>query len=486
MSDIEARIAELFHQKITSDNQVIVINDVDEVIEIMGQPEEFIDSDADDDNDTSSTEKTYYSYSGKRRIYRDTDQGIIGGVCAGLSNYLGWDPLLIRILFAVAFMGFGFGFLLYLFLMIIIPEAKTAAEKLEMKGDPINVENIGKKFEETLNDIADKATNFSRRNDGKFRKMIHQVFGGLAALLGRFFEVFGKIIGIGFILFSLFLTVLLLTFWISGESLISVTSDGIHSFNLYALSNSVLIDNGYSVLIYIGITLVTLVPIIALLIAGIKLLFDIKGGTKGISIALLGLWLCGLTITAVFGIQTGLDFSREGEIVETLKINQPEENILYLTVNNDKYFSNHYKNTYNHGNMLELIHITEENIHFGYPYVDIKKSKDSLFRVEIEYFARGATEKKALSRADNIDYSIKQKDSLFVFNPYYSIDNEMKIRGQEVAITVFVPQGGKVFLSEKMKRIIYDIKNTTNMHDDYMIDHMWLMTGDGLSCVDCD
>ena len=135
LSDIETRMAELFRIKITSYKQVIDINDVRQAISVLGTPEDISDNDG-----PSSRDK--FSSPGYHRMYRDTDHRIIGGVCSGMGAYWNIDPLIIRILFVIFALGGGLGVLVYLILYIVIPEAKTTAQKIEMKGDPVNIHNI--------------------------------------------------------------------------------------------------------------------------------------------------------------------------------------------------------------------------------------------------------------------------------------------------------------------------------------------------------
>lgn len=134
ISDIEGRVAELFKGRLTAYKQVINMKDVEEVMDILGSPELISGS--------GSAESEPRTYSSSRRIYRDPDRRIFGGVCAGLAAYLNIDALIIRIVFAILFLAGGFGILIYLVLWVVLPEAKTTAQKLEMRGDPVNIENI--------------------------------------------------------------------------------------------------------------------------------------------------------------------------------------------------------------------------------------------------------------------------------------------------------------------------------------------------------
>jgi len=135
LSDIETRMAELFRTKITSYKQVINIEDVRQAISVLGTPEDISDNDG-----PSSRDK--FSSPGYHRMYRDTDHRIIGGVCAGMGAYWDIDPIIIRIIFVALAFGGGLGVLVYLILYIVIPEAKTTAQKIEMKGNPVNIHNI--------------------------------------------------------------------------------------------------------------------------------------------------------------------------------------------------------------------------------------------------------------------------------------------------------------------------------------------------------
>jgi phage shock protein PspC (stress-responsive transcriptional regulator) len=135
LSDIETRIAELFRTKITGYKQVINIDDVRQAISVMGTPEDISDSEG-----PSARDK--FSSPGYHRMYRDPDHRMIGGVCSGMAAYWDIDPLIVRVIFVALALGGGLGVLVYLILYIVVPEAKTTAQKIEMKGNPVNIHNI--------------------------------------------------------------------------------------------------------------------------------------------------------------------------------------------------------------------------------------------------------------------------------------------------------------------------------------------------------
>jgi phage shock protein PspC (stress-responsive transcriptional regulator) len=135
LSDIETRMAELFRLKLTNYKQVINMDDIHQVISVLGTPEDISDNEG-----PSASEK--FSSPGYHRMYRDTDHRVVGGVCSGMGAYWDIDPVIIRVLFIVFILAGGIGAFVYLILYIVIPEAKTTAQKIEMKGAPVNIHNI--------------------------------------------------------------------------------------------------------------------------------------------------------------------------------------------------------------------------------------------------------------------------------------------------------------------------------------------------------
>jgi phage shock protein PspC (stress-responsive transcriptional regulator) len=146
LSDIETRIAELFRTKITSYKQVINMEDVRQAISVMGTPEDISDNDG-----PSARDK--FSSPGYHRMYRDPDHRVIGGVCSGMGAYWNIDPVIVRIIFIALALGGGLGVLVYLILYIVIPEAKTTAQKIEMKGNPVNIHNIKDSVKNEFNNV---------------------------------------------------------------------------------------------------------------------------------------------------------------------------------------------------------------------------------------------------------------------------------------------------------------------------------------------
>ncbi|MEE9437469.1 MAG: PspC domain-containing protein [Saprospiraceae bacterium] len=168
LDDIEARIAELFSESLDG-RGIVTRKELQKVINVMGTPADFGAESTDNDfyqeskDDGSGKKKSYKKIKTGKRLYRDGEDKVIGGVCAGVASYFGIeDPIWVRLSFlAMIFIG-GVSILLYPLLWVIVPEAKTAGDKLKMKGEPATVSNIAKTIEEELEELSDKITEISK------------------------------------------------------------------------------------------------------------------------------------------------------------------------------------------------------------------------------------------------------------------------------------------------------------------------------------
>ncbi len=160
-TDIESRLAELFRESMGA-RQIVTMKDVEAAIRIMGTPETFeAEATPIDDEGTTAHQATKHWRTG-RRLFRDPEDKVLCGVCSGLAAYLGIeDPLWVRLAFVLFTLSGGFGFPLYIILCLIVPEAKTASDRLAMRGEPINVSNISKIIEEEMTHISKRFSEFA-------------------------------------------------------------------------------------------------------------------------------------------------------------------------------------------------------------------------------------------------------------------------------------------------------------------------------------
>ncbi|NCC98426.1 MAG: PspC domain-containing protein [Bacteroidia bacterium] len=164
IKDIEARIAELFSEKLRDESKnVVEINHVISVIDVLGRPNQF-----ESEGTTTETSNNTSTKKRSKHFYRNPENSILGGVAAGLAVYLGWDVTLIRILIILTVIfGFGWSILFYIVVWIIAPEARTAAQKLEMRGEDVTIENIKSQFNNAKDYVESDNFKSSAKSVGK-------------------------------------------------------------------------------------------------------------------------------------------------------------------------------------------------------------------------------------------------------------------------------------------------------------------------------
>ena len=166
IAGIESRIAEMFQERISSNKQVVTFEDVKEVIRQLGEPEQIS---GEEEPREQPPDYEYIKEKAPKRLFRDPDDKYIGGVCSGLGAYFQVDPIWMRLLFLVAIFA-GFGIILYLILWIIVPKARSATDKLEMRGERVNLSSIEKSIKEDLQDIKRNLQNITEETREAFRK----------------------------------------------------------------------------------------------------------------------------------------------------------------------------------------------------------------------------------------------------------------------------------------------------------------------------
>lgn len=181
VNDMELRISELFQEKKLQGTMVIDISCVEAVIAQLGKPEELNVGEEDATADEQQQEYTQHVVG--KKLFRNPEDKLIGGVASGLAAYLGWDVTAVRLaLLLLLFLGYGSFFVIYLVLWIVIPEAKSATEKLQMRGQSITIENIGKTVTEGFEKVTHGVHNYVR--SGKPRSTIQKVADAFVAVVG--------------------------------------------------------------------------------------------------------------------------------------------------------------------------------------------------------------------------------------------------------------------------------------------------------------
>lgn len=240
LSDFESRIEELFSEKIKPGYEVITIAQVETVIKCMGSPEE-LGEEPGGSKKKGSTSANPEERKPKKKFYRNTDDKKIGGVCSGIAAYFGWDPLPVRLAFVLlTVLSTGSLAFLYLMLWILMPEAVTASQKLEMKGEPVTLENIGKTVSKTISSV--KTTE------------IEHVFSTVFKI-GTI--IFGCLIGLPLMIAFFTLVVALIAMILGAGSLLLIPFDltGIEPF---------VMDGHYPVTILISLIIIVAIPLFSI------------------------------------------------------------------------------------------------------------------------------------------------------------------------------------------------------------------------------
>ena len=168
INDIEMRIAEILQGKLSEKKEVINFTDVEEVISIMGEPSEFDDTEEEKGESGAPRESETYRY--QKRLYRDPENKILGGVSSGLGAYFNIDPVWIRLLFVLLTVFSGIGILIYIVMWIVVPVASSTAERLEMRGEPVNISNIEKSIREEVDHLKSKLNDLTDEAKKTFKK----------------------------------------------------------------------------------------------------------------------------------------------------------------------------------------------------------------------------------------------------------------------------------------------------------------------------
>jgi phage shock protein PspC (stress-responsive transcriptional regulator) len=482
MEDIEARVAELFHEKISAIKEVITETDVQEIMDIMGKPEDYLSDEFEDSDNKKRDRKTessgtYFDRSSKR-LFRDEDNGSLGGVCAGLGHYFNADAVIFRVLFVLLVILGGSGILAYIIMWIVIPEAKTTADKLQMKGQSVNLDSIKQHF----NDFKENTKTEAKNVQSSVKKAVNRSINATSG----FVNAFSKVLGTAFILGGVFAFLILMTIFFGNSGLLPIVgSEQIE--DLPTMIEILYPGESMHNLIFISVMVVSLIPIISIIITGIRLLADIKKPYKPLAWTGVILWILGVGVLAITGVELGMNFRSQTEIEFEVPLDNPSTEVLYVDVNEDDIFSDHisFQHVWNYS---ELIKVENERIYMGYPEVIISPKEDSAdFEVKMHIHSNGLSIKDAISKAESVEYNIEVTEDKLLLPPYYSFPKSSKIRQQQTTIEIKVPLGKRIEFGKNIDRIgvWLDEEYYHYPESHYYAGTVWTSDKKGLKCPDC-
>lgn len=466
--DIELRMSELFQENLKV-KQIISTADLNAVIEVLGKPEEFGAEAMEEDYETSFSEKAksstsysdtfHFSRTGKK-LFRDLDQKVVGGVCSGLSNYLGiQDPVWIRLCVGLlAFSVIGIGF--YIFAMIIIPAAKTSADKLAMKGEPINIENIARTVENELNDLSES---FKKMSFGFGKKKVdsESTFSSTAGSTSSSMSISATMLTpfrwifslIGWVWTSLYqvlrgvtkvtasttVIALLLSLVILFISILVVAYFGMDA--LFFFGTDSVLTNLLGVIV---IPLVIMIPTMGAILYLSRWFYPRKETSYGRWLA-LG-WFASLVVTTALGLKGYGEYkaSYSGNTMTSYPVNKSKN--LVVDVLGDDYGQDgviHFGNSLlKDGNKWR---VWSNSIRF-------EKTDDDKISIQKEVKARGENESDAKQNGISIAELLKVNGNTITMDPYMTYEEGDKYRGEEVKYIISVP-----------KNMVITLKNSRRM-----------------------
>ncbi len=402
----------------------------------------------------------------RKRLFRDMDNKYVGGVCSGLANYFGIKTWIPRILFLLPLLSFiskwnwgnwgfpdvlRFGFsptavLIYVILWLILPEAKTTSEKLEMKGEKVDLDSIKNSVREEFRGVQERAGKFGMEAKAAFGAKGKQSMNeaqqvGRSGInnFGRFISLMVKII-----LYAIAGTLII-------ALLVALFALAVFSIGIFPLKNFVLSNGIQDVWAWGTLLLFIAVPIIGLITWLVRKFARIKSNSVYMRGGFIGLWILGWVCVTMLLASISKDFRSENNVrPQEIVLSNPGINKLEVTSNSPEF---QYKIpssfTFEPFDWIEDDTAIVHNVH-----INILKSSNDSFRVVKYESANGSNRQVANRNADLIAYNIEQLDSLLVIDRGVRINKKDKFRNQEVTINIYVPVGKQIRIND----------NTNNWH----------------------
>ena len=476
INDIESRVSELFTEKLGTTKQVIGLKEVDDIITIMGQPEDYK---IDEETSENIFEANYASSGSTKKLYRDKENSFLGGVLSGLGHYFGVDPLWLRIIMVILFFVFGTGLVLYIILWVLIPEAVTTSQKLEMKGEPINITNIEKKVKAGFNEISDKITNIDHdKITSNAKNGVERIGTTLSEIVTSIFNIISKIIGVFIVLFT---SMTLISVIIGGIAMIFFSSmpDNFlynHIHTPFSFETPIWIQ-GILLIIVVGI------PLFFLLILGLKLLSTrMKSIGNSINYSLLAIWIIGLASLLFLIIKEISQNAYSAKDIDKVAINiKPTDTLTIKFISNNLYS----KDIYEHEN-FEVIHddADKEIIFSNNVSIKIVETNEPIAFLQIEKSAEGSSNKNAKQTAKKIKYNVKFDNNNLILDNYWITDLANKKHDQEVELFLYLPKGTIFKVDKNFKHFDRSENDYFNLHhssDTYT----YIVSENKVLCMNC-
>lgn len=428
IQDIEARIAELFTEKLNNAQQVVNNTLVESIIEIMGQPEDY-QVDEDIFEEEYKKEKTKNT---PKKLFRDTDNGVFSGVCAGLGHYFSIDVVFVRIILVLlSIFSSGIFVFIYILLWISVPEAKTTAEKLLMKGKPINISNIEKKVREGFEQVSEKVKDVDYEKYGnKINKGFKSTTKGVGNLVSSGIEIIAKLIG-AFIIFIAASTLISLLFVLVGVLLFNLSKADWVTYVETANIGVPLWVGSLILFFFIAI------PFFFLFTLGLKMLSKrAKSIGRPAKISLAIIWLIALFSLIYLGVRQASEYAFEAKTSKTISLPIIENDTLHVKMKDFIHSTWHSDNNYS-----IVINQQDEKVIYSKDIRLFTRStnKKSPY-LEIVKSAKGSSFNKAKKTAEKILYTTTFTENTLQLDNFLTTAVENSYRDQEIDLYLYIPE----------------------------------------------
>ncbi|HEY3402757.1 MAG TPA: PspC domain-containing protein [Ohtaekwangia sp.] len=387
-----------------------------------------------------------------KKMFRDPERKVLGGVCGGVASFLGIDIVIVRVLFIVFTVTAGVGLLVYIVLWIALPEARSLTDRIQMQGEPVTLSNIESNIKKNLNVDQEKEESALTKILLFPFRLIGLLLQGLGKIIGPLVEVLRVAIGI---FVSLLGMTMLFAVLVCGGILVGLFSAGAWtelsdiSFPAQMFTES--FPGWIAVAAFVG----AIIPAIFIVLLGVSIIAKKIIFAPAVGWALFVMFFASAAMLSIGIPKIIYAFKEDGSYkVET--VYTPVGKTLVLKMNEigmDDY----------HGVDLTIR---------GYDEKEIKLVQ--------EFKAQGSSRQKAIENAQMVTYHVDVKDSVFTFDSNLHFNEGAKFRAQRLDMTLYVPYDYQFTMTEDVSRFI-----TQYVDHNYLDDHNWRMTPKGMDCLSC-
>jgi phage shock protein PspC (stress-responsive transcriptional regulator) len=491
VGDIETRLGELISQSMGS-RSIVMLPDAEAAVAVMGKPEDFGGEDTRSSSSSTQTGSAYKKSEKSavrtgKRLFRDEDDAVVAGVCSGLSAYFGiQDPLWMRLIFVLlAFASFGFWMPAYVLIWILVAPAKTAADRLAMRGEQVNMDNIAREVEEGFDRLGKKVNEFGadaakKGSSGAQNAMstgvtaIGQAFGLLLRFLAKFAALIAILIGIAIFL-------LLGAGWIGSIIALMIGAPYVEYFSPFS--------SGWTWFGIINLFFLMGIPAIALVLFFSRLLFKTRT-PAWVNRSLTGLFIISV-ITAFCMLPFGIkEYSQSGSISKNIDLSSFQNDTLKVVAVADL-LGGRYHNQNDFNFEEDGIRIDDNGMEMRCPLeIRVIPSRDGQYHCTQIIKSQGSSSLSAQENADRVVYAMAFTGSTLQIPTAYSIGKSEKWRGQRVRVNIEVPIGKSITFDEAIHEYAgADLDEYDDINNNNYISRrpgkVFRMGNKGLVCADC-